>query len=652
MEQPFAAEWAWIGKKPGAREDYGVLDASDRQIRVGEFVGRYVAGVPSSSQRDNTPTGPPWVTFRSHPTNVHRPLLSVWVLDDWKDLDQAGRPIWPQRFFLCRYDDAVGVHASYRALWEAVSPFPLPRPDRQLVPIEIKPQAAASALAAIDEIGFKRVAAMAAALLAGPVAVTGTADLYLSDPDARLDRLAVLDAVAALLPYGFRADLSASSAVDNTVAHRVQLVLTNHPNDSQQAASLRGALVEPRSDVARDYLKMLLDKGLDGPESLQAVVAYLWEATDACSFAHPERAWEILNQLNRHHYTVRALGIAPESHKSSLVFFDDAPAEVARMWQHPEMTAPLHRKLVRPLLDFDDEHTTNALRRNWEVVTDTLVTIVNRDLNQGDIGRAGRSLRVVGSLPLAESADRLLLKLVVPPPEDLGKDWPLGIRTRAVLLQQLRPPLPGDLGMTCIALRGGQAESWQGYLVKELLSREIADDPSVDRAAAWTAWLSRSEGKGNPAEWVLALGYVLGHPGGARDYEFVRALIQGDAAWTVTVFRLAWHAGRIREVLEIPGLADDLIELAARIETQTGQEDTRLALASAVAVPLWDCELAPGTIAKVDVFRLLLGYQLEDFPHGEAGRSVTVTSKPSPMCSSFLPCRRGRAYLSAQSLPR
>jgi len=612
-EQPFAAEWAWIGKKPGAREDYSVLDASDRHIRVGEFIGGNFVGAPSSSNRDNAPTGPPWVTFRSHPTNVRRPLLSVLLLDDWQDLDQAGRPIWPQRFFLCRYDEAAGVHASYRALWEAVSPFPLPRPDRQLVPIEIQPQSAASAVEAIGEIGFERAAAMAAALLAGPVAVTGTADLYLSDPDARLDRLAVLDAVAALLPYGFRADLSASSAVDNAVAHRVQLVLTNYPSDSQQVAPLRGAPVTPRSDVARDYLDMLRAKR--HLETLETIVAHLREARDPCSFAHPRRALEILNELNRDRHKVMAAVTAPESLKSSFVFFDDTPAEVARMWQYPEMTAPVHRKLVRPLLDSGDEAAADALRQNWDVVTDTLVTIVNRDLNQGDTGRAGRSLRVVGSLPLPESADRLLLKLAVPPQEDLGQDWLLGIRTRAVLLQQLRmPPPPGDLGMTCIALRGGQAESWQGYLVKELLSRELADNPTVDRAAAWTAWLSRSEVEGNPAEWVLALGYVLGHQGGTRD-QLVRALIQGDPVWAVTVLRLAWHAGRIREVLEIPGLADDLIELAARIGTQTGQEDTRLALASAVAVSLWDCELAPATIAKVDVFRQLLGYPLEDFPH-------------------------------------
>src|SRR5207244_2857925 len=141
------------------------------------------------------------------------------------------------------------------------------------------------------------VAAIAAALLDGPVAVTGTADLRLEDPSATVDRFTVLDAVAALLPYGFRADASATSAVDNTIAHRMRLVLAEYASNGQQAAPLRGPSVTPRSELARDYLAMLSDK--EHSEGLDVVVAHLWNATAACSFSRPEAALEILDGLNR-----------------------------------------------------------------------------------------------------------------------------------------------------------------------------------------------------------------------------------------------------------------------------------------------------------------------------------------------------------------
>ena len=296
-QRQVAAEWAWISKEPGSCEDYGVLAASAGPIDVGSFAGAYVAGLPSSSTPDSAPTAPPWVTFGSHLTGADRQVLSVSVQDPWQGQDQARRPIWPRRFFLLRYDGLAAARASYRTVWDAVAPTGLPHPDRQPIPVAVRPQPLGDVVAAINGIGFDHVAAIAAALLDGPVAVTGTAGLRLEDPSTALNRLAVLDAVAALLPYGFRADLSVSTAVDNTVAHRMRLILAEYANGLQQAASLRGTPVTPRSELARDYLTLLRDKARwDG---LNTVVAYLWDATVACSFGRTETALEVLDGLNR-----------------------------------------------------------------------------------------------------------------------------------------------------------------------------------------------------------------------------------------------------------------------------------------------------------------------------------------------------------------
>jgi hypothetical protein len=628
MDQQVMAQWAWVSKNPGSREDYGVLAASDRQGQIGGFVGEYVAGVPSSTVRGDAPMAPPWVTFGSHPTSAGRPVISISVQDPWRGQDQAGRAIWPQRFFLCWYDDVAGAQASYRALWDAVEPVELPRPDGQPVPLAIRPQPANDIIAAISEIGFQRAAAIAAALLDDPVAVavTGTADLRLQDPAAALDRLAVLDAVAALLPYGFRADLSASSAVDNTVAPRMRLVLADYANDNQHAAPLRGMPVLPRSEIARDYLAMLLEK--ERWEKLDAVLAHLRAATDACSFSRPEQARVILDGLKRRSHKIRAAETGAEGLKESRVFFDDPPAEVAQMWRSPQLgeekRGELQGKLVRPLLDSDDEHAAEVLRQHWNVVQDEVITQVNRRLDDGATSWAVRSLKVAESLAPPETADRLLMMLLVPRPDDPRGSWPRGIETRAMLLRQRRVPVPGDFVMTCLALRGGQASGWQGRLVRELLSSEIAGDPTADRAAAWATWLCQPAAEGSPSDWVAALGYTLGPASGHEVHDSVRSLIQPDAVWAAIALRLATHNERLGAVLEIPGLVDDFVDAAVRTAAQPGQESTRQALAIAVGVGLWGSGLAPGTIAAVDAARLLLGYTPRNFPHDRSQRECDL----------------------------
>ena len=193
MAQQVVAEWAWITKEPGSREDYGILAASTGPMDIEGFVGVYVAGVPSSSLPQSAPTAPPWVTFGAHPTHVDRPMLSVSVQDPWHGQDQAKRPIWPRRFFLCQYGDLAAARTSYRALWDAVAPLGLPRPDYRPVPVAIRPQPLSDVVAAINDIGFDRVAAIAASLLDGPVAVTDTVGLRLADPAEAVDRLAVLE---------------------------------------------------------------------------------------------------------------------------------------------------------------------------------------------------------------------------------------------------------------------------------------------------------------------------------------------------------------------------------------------------------------------------------------------------------------------------
>ncbi len=610
-QQQVVAEWAWIAKEPGSHADYGILAASTGPIDVGGFVGAYVAGVPSSSTPGNASVAPPWVTFGPHLDSAGRPLLSVSVQDPWRGQDQARRPIWPRRFFLCRYDELAVARSSYRTLWDAVAPLGLPRRDSQPVPVAIRPQPLSDVVATIDGIGFDQVAAIAAALLDGPVAVTGTAGLRLTDPSAAVDRLAVLDAVAALLPYGFRADLSVSTAVDNTVLHRMRLILAEYANDGQQAIALRGAPVTPRPGLAHDYLTMLLDKARwDG---LTTVLTHLRDAAGACSFGRAETALEILDGLNRHRYKIQAAKRAAESLELSTTFFRDEPAQVEQMWCSSEMDEPTRRKLLRPFLEADEPHLPEILHKHWDAVAEEYTVLASHRLDHGDIGGAMRGLAVAGSQPDPSAADRLLRKLVHPP-QARAQSWPLSVATRAELLRHRPVPAPGTFGMTGTALRRGPSTGWQGQLVSELLSAEITADPAGGRALAWASWLAGPAVEQDAPGWVSAVGYLLVNTDGDGVRDRVRSLVRQDARWAAIALELARRSGRLPDLLGIPGLADDLVGQAAAAGTRPGQEETRRVLTSAVRVAPGAHDLDPAAAAAVDAARVLLGDEPSGFP--------------------------------------
>lgn len=609
-QRKVSAEWAWISKEPGSHEDYAILAASTGPAGVQAFARTYVAGVPSSESADNAAAALPWVTFGSHETGADQRLLSVSVQDPWRARDQARRPIWPRRFFLCRYEDVASAGASYQSLWDAIAALELPRPDHGPVRFMVRPQSLSEVLATIDDLGFDQVAAVAAALLDGPVAVTGAIGPRLANAPMPANRLAVIDAVAALLPYGFRAGLSASTAVDNTVAHQIRLILADYASGGQQAAGLTGPPVEPRSDLGGSYLTMLLAK--KRRDGLETVVNFLRDATSPCSFDHADEALEILDGLNQGRHRIMAAIEEAESLKLTLDFFEYDPAQVTQAWHSSELDGPIKEKLLRPLLDIDPSYRAEILGRHWGAIADEYGIIVGRRLDAGDLDSAIHAVAVASSQPDAQVADRLL-RILVCAPEGSAQAWPRLAAIRAELLRQLPVPVSGTFRLTCDALRLGQLEGWQGQLVRELLSRELAADPATNRVAAWIAWLSWPGSKDSASGWAAGLGMAQGITDVGRQPGGIRYLVQADVSWATLTLTLAERSGRSGEILDIPGLADDLAELAAAATTQSIPSETRRDLASALRTPLWG-HLKPTARAAVDVARLLLGDELPVFP--------------------------------------
>ncbi|MFD0890782.1 hypothetical protein ACFQ08_40070, partial [Streptosporangium algeriense] len=103
---------------------------------------------------------------------------------------------------------------------------------------------------AVDET----VAGAAALLLTGqPVCVVNGEEVPL------VDRLLFFDAVTSLLPYGFRAKMTASTWTNSASRHRIRLSFARHaPAGAHPVSWGRGAEIPEGQDVARVYRDALL----------------------------------------------------------------------------------------------------------------------------------------------------------------------------------------------------------------------------------------------------------------------------------------------------------------------------------------------------------------------------------------------------------
>lgn len=618
-QQQVTAAWALISKQPEVSQNYGVLAASDDH--VGELTVTYVAGIPSSSLPADSPLAPPWVTFGSHPLAEGRTAVSISVQDRWEGNDQAGRPIWPRRFFLCQHDQVASARASYQTLWDAVGPVRLPLQGRQPVTLDVRTASLSAIVATIKAIGFRRVAAIAAALLQSPVVVTGTARLGLearahdrgggaNGPIAGLSRLAVLDAIAALLPYGFRAELTASSAVDNAMLHRIRLVLADYAKEGQFEAPLRGAPLKLGADAYRYYGELVDKEANDG--GVLAVVTHLWNAGDSCSFDNRGQALGILRRLNQLGSVSRFIERAEESLENSLHALDMITGDqVAQLWRSQDEIPERRFKVIRPLLQPGDPRATAMLRANWDALSEDLITLANRRLDRGDADVALRCLAIADDLSPA-AADSLLMKLISPP-RDPDPTWTRSPGARSALLRWRPVPEPGGFRKTGLVLRVDK--EWQEAIVRDCLYALIAEETGVQFAARYAEWLCQPESEAVLPRWGEALWFVLTGADGGSGTGAVREHIQRSMSWAVIDLSLATHRGHLPAVLGSHGLADDLLDLTAAMARRAEPQEVKRVLARGITARLWDHGLEAGTIATVDAARVLIGGSPISFPH-------------------------------------
>ena len=618
-DRRLAARWAWISKQPGAVA-YGIQAASSRQTDFSGYIGRYVAGVPEPGTPANAPGSLPWVTFGPFVTSADQILISVSIQDPPRDRDSSSREIFPQRLFLLPYQDLAALGASYRQLWAALANAELPTADGGPLTFEVAEQPIDELVQTIERYGVERMTALAAMILEERLVLADSATL----PGG--ERLAVLDAALALLPHGFRAAVSASSAVNNIITHVMDVVFAEFVNEANKQVLVQlsdaAPIPLPRTKLGNEYWDMLREKARE--PGLRAVVQHLWGATRPCSLqGRQDEALDILAALDFEQSLIRGLHNRTATKAQLHTLLSREPAAVGSFWQSKAMTRPARRVALELLLDGRDEVSSQLLRAHWPTLAEELCALASEDLDVGGTAFAGWYLRSA-RLESADAEDRFLARLLA---SDLAVPGSRPKRLGALvqLLEAHEMPVPGSMPWSRRQLCQDQDEVWPFQLFQALLARQSTGS-DMRRAIAWASWLCQP-GAATPADlppWATVLRTACGADAGpgAR-----AALDRANLAWAGLVLRLATSSRHLAATLtfvmdELVGMARVAAESASKAGRSAPPDPGALFLLDALNVDLWRARVPANFVARADVARVLFNGKPRDFPADVEGGSA------------------------------
>ncbi|MEV6653625.1 hypothetical protein [Streptomyces sp. NPDC051219] len=252
------AHWAVLSKPPADGGDYRILTCSGGPSAYEAFedlVRETLFGTPPQWTAGGSPgEGLPWISFGAFGDGeVSTRHVSVSVTD-WSGpvesyWDSSGRRTASTRYFVLPYEDLARQGIGLTGLWNAVRPVELPpvEGERPLaLGVESDPLPVVAEFVD-EELGFGWAAATAAVALETPLSLVSRSSRF------ALTRLATIDAVAWLLPYGYRAALTASTWAPEPGARTPWLCYT-HASAPSRIRVHEGVAPEPRSRAARAHL--------------------------------------------------------------------------------------------------------------------------------------------------------------------------------------------------------------------------------------------------------------------------------------------------------------------------------------------------------------------------------------------------------------
>ncbi|MEV8391396.1 MULTISPECIES: hypothetical protein [unclassified Streptomyces] len=264
--RPVRAAWSLQGKAPG-QVAYDV-QAGNVDPRIAQKYFWDASTETPRPDRAHAPDALPWVAFLGG-TEAGGPVTGL-VETTWSGgRDATGRISYSARLLLLDWQPTSGAGLTWTSLYNAAldAQWPAmdadaPHPPHPAHPPHIVLDAAPADVAQLaryidQNIRFEWAARSAALLLEGRHVV-----ITLSPEHAGLHavtRVAVLDGICALLPYGSRAWLSAATWAGHGADHELRLTFALRPRGNQCHAVLAGQPPqEPGSREGRAYLAELL----------------------------------------------------------------------------------------------------------------------------------------------------------------------------------------------------------------------------------------------------------------------------------------------------------------------------------------------------------------------------------------------------------
>ncbi|MBO2456334.1 hypothetical protein [Actinomadura violacea] len=519
------AGWAVRGKPPGSYDEYRVTGCGGPDFSATDYahiLRHFALGTPSPGR--SGPAALPWITISEVRGADDGTRIGI-ALEDWTgEADGAGRPIAETRYFCVPYEALRAAPVSYAGLYEALAaaapPFPADGLDLHVPALDPTEPAAT-----IERFGVQRVAAAASLLLDGPVTITNAPDLSASD------RLAFLDAVAALLPYGWRTRFSAATW-DQSGNRNVSLAFARRVRDRTTELDWRTPRLPERSNAGRAYARMLVELLGEGGRSPADVIAHLAAAGEPLADADPGTAIHVLGRP-----------VAVVQDQRDLVDV----RELLRSGRYRELADA--RSVLSELIRADDPGDVPLLRGCWTAIAGTsdapyreLCGAARRVVWGGAAAVDGRNaaqyVELAGDLGRADDLLAVLLG-----PAGRGEDETVGAATAAlIVLDAVDPAAAARWPATLDALAASP-----GVLCA--LITELAFGPP-DSLVAWFRMLTRHL----PESLLDPFCDVLFVPLRPAEPKGLEALAEHGTGCVSDLVTLASDMQRLGYVL--PGLAD------------------------------------------------------------------------------------------------
>ncbi|GAA4959676.1 hypothetical protein [Actinoplanes utahensis] len=502
-----AAHWALRSKRPGVLMSYEILAGDGDERLAEELIRAGVVGNPEPAE-PGRPDEYPWLAFvPGRAGAVLACVQTTWT----EQVDGTGQPIAPARVVYLPYADALAAPptcrsfaaAFLRAPWPGVDSPPAGLTADHRLPLALPALDVRGLAEVVQRRGFQWAATAAAVLVdGGSVAVVADAARF---PGLE-DRLDALDAVLALLPYWYRAELAVATWTSPRARHGIRLGFTTRAGAGQ--TEMRWDVPAPAHQLAtedgRQYLKELFVAVNDETVGLTGLIGHL---AGRCRRAPRDVPVQALEELRE----VRFAELVRSEIRQDKGDPQRVGQVLARGWDL--LDGEKQRIFTGWLADCagrsgdPGRRAIEVLRRFWhDDMSEILFERVREDLAARDARSARGCLsRVAAAAPAGSgTADRLFQRL-------LHTD-----RTPPDMVVELLLDPPAGVDVRSSAVAAGVLR--HDVLIRNLVGHLLRTD--ADRAIGWIRQLDAAVDGRVPAWFRPFLSVAEGDPGRSdpRDY--------------------------------------------------------------------------------------------------------------------------------------